>query len=360
MSFVFTRMLDSFLGRGDSAITVPALDGALRPNRRLDDAVQRMAVRAPGALVAGTDGVLVSSGRDLLRLADGKLMHNAPAEISCLAAVAGGITMGLDDGRIVVLGGACDGMEIAPRAAARCPTAMVEQDDALYVCHGSATNPPSAWQRDLMERNASGSVWRFDLKSRDYRRIAAGLAYPAGVAAAADGLLVSESWKHRIILLDRASGAIRRVVQGDLPGYPGQIGPGAGGSYVMSMFAPRNQLVEFILREDQYRRRMMAEIDPHYWVAPSYRSGRSFYEPLQGGGVKHLGILKPWAPTLSFGMVVLLDDNGLPTDSFQSRADGRTHGITSAVLHDNALYAASRGDDVVVRLDLGSYRQARS
>jgi len=353
MSFVFTRMLDSFLGRGDSAITVPALDGALRPNRRLDDAAQRMAVRAPGALVADADGLLVSSGRDLLRLADGKTMHSAPAEIGCLAMLAGGIAMGLDDGRITVLGGAFDGIEIAPRDGARCPTAMIEQDGALYICHGSATNPPSAWQRDLMERNASGSVWRYDLRSRDTRRIAEGLAYPAGLAPAADGLLVSESWKHRIVLLDRASGAVRRVVQSDLPGYPGQIGRRPGG-YVMTMFAPRNQLVEFILREDRYRRRMMAEIDPRYWVAPSHRSGRSFYEPLQGGGVKHLGILKPWAPTLSFGMVVLLDDAGLPTDSFQSRADGRTHGITSAVLHDTALYAASRGDDAVVRLDLGS------
>ena len=80
----------------------------------------------------------------------------------------------------------------------------------------------------------------------------------------------------------------------------------------------------------------------------------AFYEPLQGGGVKHLGILKPWAPTLSFGMVVLLDENCLPYDSFQSRADGITHGITGAVVHGGALYAASRGDDVVARIDIGA------
>lgn len=354
MSFFFTRALDSFLGRGDSAITVPALDGALRPNRRLDDAAERIAIHAPAGLAAGPDGVLVSSGSELHLLADGAVLHRAPAEISCVAAVAGGIAIGLDDGRISVIGGEFSGMELPARGDACCPTAIVEQDGALYVCHGSAQNPPSAWQRDLLERTASGSVWRLDLRSSAYHRIAGNLAFPAGLAVSADGLIVAESWKHRIVLLDRASGAIRRVLQGDLPGYPGYIGQGPGSGYALTMFAPRNQLVEFILREDQYRRRMMAEIDPRYWIAPSYRSGRSFYEPLQGGGVKQLGILKPWAPTLSFGMVALLDENCLPIDSFQSRADGMTHGITGAVVHGDALYAASRGDDVVVRLELGS------
>ncbi|PJI40329.1 hypothetical protein [Ferrovibrio sp.] len=358
MSFFFTRALDSFLGRNESAITVPALDGALRPNRRLDDAAGRIPVRAPGALAVGRDGLMVSSGSDLLRLPSGEVLYRASAEISCLAPVAGGIAIGLDDGRIVIVGGEFDGTELPARDGARCPTAMVADGDALYVCHGSAQNPPSAWTRDLLERNASGAIWQMDLRGSRQHRIAAGLAFPAGLALIADGLIVSESWKHRIVLLDRTTGALRKVIQSDLPGYPGHIGHGpsasSGDGYVMAMFAPRNQLVEFILREDQYRRRMMAEVDPRYWVAPSYRSGRSFYEPLQGGGVKHLGILKPWAPTLSFGMVVLLDENCLPVDSFQSRADGTTHGVTGAVIHDGALYAASRGDDVVARLDFGS------
>lgn len=359
MSFFFSRALDAFLGRGDSAITVPALDGALRPNRRLDDAAERIAVRAPGGLAVGRDGLVVSAGPELQRLS-GAVLYRAPAEISCIAAVGGGVAIGLDDGRISIVGGEFDGVEFAAQDGARCPTALCQQDDALYVCHGSAQHAPSAWQHDLMQRNAAGSVWRYDLRSASRQRIAAGLAYPAGVAVTADGLMLAESWKHRVILLDQTTGAQRRVIQSDLPGYPGHISRGSGAGYVMTMFAPRNQLVEFILREDQYRRRMMTEIDPRYWVAPSYRSGRSFYEPLQGGGVKHLGILKPWAPTLSFGMVMLLDEQGAPVDSFQSRADGMTHGITSAVMHGGALYAASRGNDVVVRLDLGRQNQVQS
>jgi hypothetical protein len=354
MSFFFTRALDSFFGRGDSAITVPALDGALRPNRRLDDAVDRIPVRAPGGLAVSGDGLVVSSGAELRTLSGDRLLYQAATEISCLAPVGDGIALGLDDGRVSVIGGEFDGLEFSAQDGACCPTAIFGQDDVLYVCHGSAQNAPSAWQRDLMERNASGSIWRLNLRHGACQRVAAGLAYPAGLALTAEGLIVAESWKHRIVLLDKTTGVMRKVIQGDLPGYPGHISSRPGAGYAMTMFAPRNQLVEFILREDQYRKRMMAEIDPRYWVAPSYRSGRSFYEPLQGGGVKHLGILKPWAPTLSFGMVVLLDENCLPTDSFQSRADGATHGISGAVIHDNALYAASRGDDVVVRLNLGS------
>lgn len=357
MSFFLTRALDSFLGRGDSAITVPALDGALRPNHRLDDAPLRIPIRAPAGIAVDRDGVVVSSGSRLHRLTDGgpaEMIHQAPSEISCIAGAGGGMAMGLEDGRVVIAGGAFDGTELPVRDGMRCPTAMVEHDGSLYVCHGSAQNPPSAWQRDLLERNASGSIWRFDLRGGGSQRIAAGLAYPAGVAISGNGLIVSESWKHRIVLLDGTTGAPRQLVQTDLPGYPGHIGRGPRGGYVMTMFAPRNQLVEFILREDQYRRRMMAEVGMRYWVAPTHRSGRSFYEPLQGGGVKHLGILKPWAPTLSFGMVVLLDEEGRPYDSFQSRADGVTHGITSAVIRGGGLWAASRGDDVVVRLDIGA------
>ena len=88
------------------------------------------------------------------------------------------------------------------------------------------------------------------------------------------------------------------------------------------MFAPRSQLVEFVLREPAYRRRMMAEVPRPFWMAPKLRSGRSFYEPLQGGGVKHLGILKPWAPTLSCGLCVRLDRNCSSRASLHSRADG--------------------------------------
>jgi hypothetical protein len=74
----------------------------------------------------------------------------------------------------------------------------------------------------------------------------------------------------------------------------------------------RSQLQEFVLREDRYRREMMATIDPEFWIAPALSSGRSFKEPLQAGGVIRLGIHKPWAPTRSYGLILRLDADAQP------------------------------------------------
>ncbi len=355
MTLALTRILDAALGRGESAITVPALDGALRPNRRLDQAVERIAVERVSGMIARADGLLVSCANEVRRLDAGgawTLVHTAEAEIACLAEAGEWIAIGLENGAVEIVGGRFNGARFPPTPEAHCPVAIAAYEDSLYVCHGSTSNRPAEWQRDLMERNASGSVWLLDPASGNRRRLADRLAFPAGIIADRETLLVSESWRHHILRLDRSTGALLDVPLGDLPGYPGQISRDVGHGYLLSVFAPRSQLVEFVLREPRYKRRMLAEIEARYWVAPSYRSGRSFYEPLQGGGVKHLGILKPWAPTLSFGMVVRMDETCLPIESFQSRADGATHGIVGAVLHDGSLYVASRGDGVIAKLDI--------
>ncbi len=354
MTFAFTHILDAVLGRGESAITVPALDGALRPNRKLDEARERIAIARPAAILARADGVVVASGDELRREAGGAWtpIHQAEAAITCLAETGGGIAIGLENGTVKIIGGDYDGAAFAPTAEARCPVAIAAFEDSLYVCHGSASHGPAEWQHDLMERQASGSIWCLEPASGNRHRIADRLAFPAGIVANREALIVAESWRHRILRLERATGTVLDAPLADLPGYPGHIVHDDGNGYFLSVFAPRSQLVEFVLREPRFKRRMLAEIEPRYWVAPTYRAGSSFYEPLQGGGVKHLGLLKPWAPTLSFGMVVHMDGNCLPLESFQSRADGRTHGVVGTALRDGTLYVASRGNDVVAKLDV--------
>ena len=66
-------------------------------------------------------------------------------------------------------------------------------------------------------------------------------------------------------------------------------------------------------------------------------------EPMQIGGVKALGIQKPWAPPRSYGLLVQLDANGEVTSSFHSRAGGRFHGITGGCITPQGLVIASRG-----------------
>jgi hypothetical protein len=68
--------------------------------------------------------------------------------------------------------------------------------------------------------------------------------------------------------------------------------------------------------------------------------------------VKRLGLLKPWAPTMSAGLCIALDAAFQPRFSLHSRADGTTHGITSAAEHGGRLIASARGDGVVISLPL--------
>jgi len=349
------RVMDNLLGRGEAAVTVPPLDGPFRPNRRLDEAVDRTPLEGVDCLVTHGAGLFASAGDGVFtRGADGNWSHHKTyaASIACLASAGDdGLAVAFGDGEILVEGGRFDGRRYRADASVRCITAITVTGTHLYVANGSATNAAGDWQRDLLERNASGSLWRIDLESGTAARIAAGLAWPSGIVVAGGSLTFSESWKHRLVRLDLTRPERSQAVLSDLPAYPGRIAEASDG-YWLAMFAPRSQLVEFVLREPAYRKRMMVEVPQPYWVAPSLRSGRSFHESLQGGGVKHLGMLKPWAPTMSAGFCAKLDQGFQPRSSLQSRADGRTHGITSVIEYRDRIFAAARGDGVIVTCPL--------
>lgn len=336
------RVIDNFLGRGDAAVTVPPLDGALRPNRALDEAAARHRLDGVDCLTVHGGRLLAAAGDTLLTLdAAGRWQHvlRVDDRITCIEGPA----IALANGDILL-----DGRR--HRIEGGCITAMAITETALYVACGSARHRPDEWQLDLLQRGATGSLWRIDLATGRAARLAAGLAWPSGLAVDGKGRpVVAEAWKHRLVCIDPGEPARPRVLHGDLPGYPGRLSR-SGDHYWLAIFAPRSQLVEFVLREPAYVRRMIAEVPQPYWIAPKLRSGRSFYEPLQGGGVKHLGLLKPWAPSLSTGLCVRLDAAFQPVSSLHSRADGRTHGITSVVAHGGTVFAAARGDDVVVAL----------
>jgi hypothetical protein len=163
-------------------------------------------------------------------------------------------------------------------------------------------------------------------------------------------MLVSESWRHRLVLV--TPGASPRVVLGHLPVYPSRLTKASGGGYWLTAFTARTQLVEFVLREPAYRRRMMAEIDPEYWVAPRLRSGISFKEPMQGAHIKTMGVIKPWAPPRSYGLVIRLDADGQPLYSLHSRVDGANHGIVAAIEMGDDLVLIAKGPGRVLKLPL--------
>jgi hypothetical protein len=200
-----------------------------------------------------------------------------------------------------------------------------------------------------MQKGRSGSIWKRHPHSTEFKLIADKIAFPYGLYPTANGVVFSESWAHRLVHVNGIDGS-RKTVLDHLPGYPARLSKAAAGGAWLSLFAPRNRLIEFILQESQYRRDMMTEVPREYWIAPALASSRSFLEPLQCGGIKTMGIHKPWSPSRSYGLVVRLDDAMQPLDSLHSRANGARHGICSAVEMNGQLFAASKGGDCILAL----------
>ena len=192
-------LLDRWLGRGEASITTPPLDGAFRPNDRLDAAEPVLETPEPDGLAVTSLGLVVSAKHALLRVhaPTAPPVASFDAEISALAGLPdGGAALGLADGRIVFLGGRLDGKVVAANPEMACITALAPAaDGALLVANGSANHGPADWKRDLMEKSVSGSVWRLQPETGARTRLAAALAYPNGLLEERDSLVVSESWR---------------------------------------------------------------------------------------------------------------------------------------------------------------------
>jgi hypothetical protein len=352
---------DRLLGRGDATITVPSFDGALKPNQMLERAEIVGQFDAPEDLATDGKALYIADGMTILRLEGAARTEVRRFERPVTALCC------LPDGGIAV---ALDGREVQVFASPSAASAAVTFTDpsmcavnalapgpgrTLVATDGSTARPYSQWVHDLMERGRSGRVLVLDLESRSMRTLASGLRYAFGVCAAGSDLFVSESWRHRVIALG-ADGSQRTVLE-HLPVYPSRLSPAASGGFWLTAFAARTQLVEFVLRENAYRRRMMAEIDPEYWIAPKLKSGQSFLEPMQGAHIKTMGVVKPWAPPRSYGLVIRLDGDGVPLYAVHSRVDGVNHGVVAAVELDGALFAIAKGPGRLLRMPLAGIEQ---
>jgi hypothetical protein len=346
--------LDVFLGRGEAAVTVPVMDGPLKPNRALDAARSIASAPALDNLLPTAAGLCYTSGPALLSLSGETVARFEHAITFAAAGPDGTVALGLEGGGIALHGGARNGKRMQPaRGPLGCLTSAVFVDaNTLLVAQGSVAHPAEQWRHDLMQRGRTGAIWRIDLDTGESTLLRGKLAWPCGLAVANDGrLYVAESWRHRVLLIDARSGAGKDVALGDLPGYPARIVPARRGGYWLTFVSVRNQLVELILREPDYRTRMMAEVPEAYWMAPALSSGGSFQEPMQGSGLKQMGQMKPWAATRSYGLIVRCDAAMQPVRSWHSRADGRAHGIVSVCEDGPDLLAAAKGPGWLLRLD---------
>jgi hypothetical protein len=349
-SFV-KRIADRFMGRGVAAVTVPPLDGGLTPNNHLEDLPAGIVAKAPDEIVIWNGQPLWSDGAQLVS-SEG-VQAKFGSDITALAVSDDKIALAtLADG-LLILDAELNPAGPAWSSQVKNVTALAfDGRGGIWFCTGSTVCAPDEWRRDLMEMNRAGLVGRADPATGEVQVVKQRLGYPSGIAVMPNGSIVfSEAWHSHLVEMD-PDGITSRIVLDEIPGYPGRIRCRPDGGYWLCIFAPRSPLIEFVLREPAYRKAMLREVSPECWVAPSYSSGKSFNEPMQGGALKQMGILKPWAPTRSYGLVACLDEQFILTDSYHSRAGGRRHGITSATEADGKLWLAGRGAGEVLVLAL--------
>ncbi len=355
---------ERLLGRGDASITVPVFDGALKSNNILEEAPVFASLEAPEDLATDGDSLFVADGNCVLRYdvatadaghgsAEAQRFDQTVTALACLPG--GGLAVALGGREIRIVGGAHDGRRWDAVAGVKLNAVnaiAVAPDGWLLVTDGSLEHPVDHWRHDLMGLGRSGRLFELQPADGTARLLAGELAHAFGACAAGSEVWVSESWSHRVRAY--AGGKRGRALTDALPGYPSRLAPAAGGGFWLTCFALRTQLVEFVLREPAYRKRMLAEIEPQHWIAPALNSGNTFLEPMQGAQLKMMGVVKPWAPPRSYGLVIRLTDAGLVRYSLHSRFDGKHHGVVAAVECGGDLFVLAKGCRKVLRLSVAT------
>ena len=187
-------------------------------------------------------------------------------------------------------------------------------------------------------------------RGNDDRRSPRASATPSAPAPRASGRSSAKAGGIASLSVD-ARRKRRKSSLAHLPVYPSRLSPAS----VRRLLADRLHRAQpagrvRAARDRPTGARMMAEIEPRYWIAPRLRSGKSFKEPMQGAHIKTMGVIKPWAPPRSYGLVIRLDADGAPLYSLHSRVDGVNHGVVSAVELDGDLVVVAKGPGRVLRL----------
>jgi hypothetical protein len=326
------------------------LEGALGPNRRLDEA-DALAMAEPEAIcVDGAGGLLVSSGSTVFRLRQWgnkpDLWRSFDAAVTALSASEGGrVAIGLSGGGIVVCTASGEPLSgwtppSGLRAVADC--LFLSEDELAVVDHGYGPAEPllslAPW-----DKVARGPVVAIS-RSGETRVIAAGLHCPMGIARGPSGALVlTELERARVV---ETSG---RVLQAGYPAYLGRIRKTDDG-YALACLSRRDPLIEFLKTEREFVARMKSSIDPRHWISPRATPEFSHDFPIELGATRLFGEIKPWAPSFSYGLVIETDHALMPVGSAHCRANGIRHAISDVVSWNGNLIAVSRASDAILKL----------
>jgi sugar lactone lactonase YvrE len=356
------RDIEQILFKDRDPHAIPSMDGPFSPNDRLDEATP-IGDPIPGAdaVAEAADGAIaVSAGNKIWRLstedfAQRGLVAEFDGDVGALAFHPDGRLLACTEQGLVAIELATGRKTLLADAQGEplgCLTAIaVAPDGRIFASDGSTRHRSAEWCVDLMEGNSLGRIISCDASLAGARVLLRGLNYPGGLAAADGQLWFTESFGHRLSRVEiSVPGSIGRpqIVIRNMPGYPSRLCRSSDGGFWLSSFGVRTHLVEFVLREDDFRQEMMRTIPRDYWVAPALASGSDCLEPLQLGGLRALGIDKPWAPPRSYGLLAKLDPHGEVVETLHSRVGGRYHGITAAIETAQGLVIVSKGSGHVL------------
>lgn len=336
-----------------SAPPAMTLEGVLGPNSRLDEA-GAIAADTPDALCVAADGrLLYSSGHSVYALGRWaeapRTFGRFEQVVTALSASPGGqVAVGLTGGgiRVLDLSGRPLDWPSASGAGAVADCLFLSENELAVVDHGHEAGQPvlslAPW--DDIARGSAHSV----TQSGGARALATGFRCPMGICRDDKGeLLASELDAARIVGMDG------KVQRSGYPGYLGRIRRTDSG-YLLACLSRRDPLIEFLKTEAGFVAEMKATIDPRHWIAPRSTPEFSHDFPIELGATRLFGEVKPWAPSFSYGLLITLDNDLMPTGSAQSRANGRRHAISDAVVWNGEVIAVSKASGEILNLGPGT------
>ena len=315
--------------------SIPPFEAGLRPNSRLDAAPRLLAVDEyePDSIVALPNGDLqFTAAGSVFQYSNGEVTEvaNFGARASALDFDGESTVVAVEGRGLVAVDayGYVSDVSTDP-AVQNCVTDIsIGDDGTLYVTVGSDRLSPDEWARALMQRDRTGSLVRVD--GDRVETLLGGLGWPAGVLVGGSdtqSVLVSSSLDSYVSAFNGVRRKLAPVVS-NVPFHPGRLRHGRqGGCWVMAPYV-RNRFTEMIMTEPEFLADMMETIEPREWLVPRLRSERPHADALQMGQLRVLGVIKPWAPPRSYGLVAHLATSGRFDYSAHSRADGNAHGIT--------------------------------
>jgi hypothetical protein len=330
------------------------LEGVLGPNSLLDEA-SPLAVDKPDTLAVAADGsLLFSAGSSVWSLGrwgdEPQQRLSLGGRVTALAASPGGQNaVGVETGEVHVyeIGQRQPGWSFAaPSDRNPAVDCMFLGEDELAVVRSGYASGHEALAMSPWDSARKGTV-SGHARSGTTRLIAGNLSGPMGICRDDNGnLLITEMDAARVV---EPAGRVRRA---GFPAYLGRISKTPQG-YLLACLSRRDPLIEFLRTERDFVEDMKRTIDPRHWISPRANPEFSHDFPIELGATRLFGEIKPWAPSFSYGLLIRLDEDLMPGGSAQSRANGRRHAISDAIIWNGDVIAVSQASGEI--LNLGSW-----